>query len=901
MTAVPTDTANGAPREIAAGNMAGRTFWRYVAIYMWSSAAAVTVTLFLVLVGAEFTLYQWIYTLTVSCFVIPGYTLPDIWVLNRHYKPIRAVLATIDGGRRPDPYDVSRAIVRALNLPFYSSVRVTLVHGPGATILLGASLVVGNALFDTGFEVWQVLFFMATIFFFASPAHAIFEFFESAKISVPLVERLWQYGRRIEAKHQKQLISIRLKNKLLYLSVFITALPLLFFAVSIVFKVDLLFMELGRDVTVAEMQPLLMWVGGVVLVCMTGALAMSILTASEVSRSAGRLIAAMRAVENGDLSRELRVTGTDEYADLFRGFNLMVANLREEVQILALSHDLAGELNLDVLLGRIMKATTDLLDADRSTLFLHDAKTNELWSRVAEGLATKEIRFPANSGIAGAVFTSRDTANIADAYEDPRFNRAVDRTTGYRTRTLLAMPIVNKAGDCIGVTQVLNKRGGMFTAKDVARLGAFSAQVAVALENAKLFEDVLNQKNYNDSILKSTTDGMITLDAEGVILTANEAAFKILNRDRGQLLRQPAARVFADANAWVLNHIDRVRRSGLREIAVEMEIKTDVKSAASVNLAVNPLIDAGENNLGSLIVFEDITAERRMKSTMARYMSPEVAEQLLAEGEASLGGKDQKVSILFSDVRNFTTVSEALGAKETVSMLNSYFERMVDVVFQNRGVLDKFIGDAIMALFGVPFNGERDADDAVKVANEMHVALRVLNRERIGQGRDPIDIGVGISTGVVVVGNIGSPKRMEYTVIGDSVNLASRLEGATKFYGAKVLISEYTKRELKYPARLREIDLMRVKGKNEPVAIFEAMDHYTGDSFPHLAQVLGHYADGLARYRDRAWDRATASFEAALKLNPNDKPSRLYLDRAAHFRANPPPDDWDGVWVMTSK
>ena len=173
-----------------------------------------------------------------------------------------------------------------------------------------------------------------------------------------------------------------------------------------------------------------------------------------------------------------------------------------------------------------------------------------------------------------------------------------------------------------------------------------------------------------------------------------------------------------------------------------------------------------------MIVLEDITSEKRVKSAMARYMSPQVAQQLLAEGESVLGGKAQNVSILFSDVRDFTTVSEALGPRETVTMLNEYFERMVDVVMSHGGVLDKFIGDAIMASFGVPFNEEQDADNALKVANGMIVALHALNQDRVKAGKDAIDIGIGIATGSVIVGNIGSPKRMEYTVIGDSVNLA---------------------------------------------------------------------------------------------------------------------------------
>ena len=282
-------------------------------------------------------------------------------------------------------------------------------------------------------------------------------------------------------------------------------------------------------------------------------------------------------------------------------------------------------------------------------------------------------------------------------------------------------------------------------------------------------------------------------------------------------------------------------------------------------------------------------------------MSKEVVDQLLEGGEAELGGKDQHVSILFSDVRNFTTISETIGARETVSMLNDNFAVMVEILFENNGILDKFIGDAMMALFGAPFDGPHDADNAVIVANQMVTALHALNAERALGAKDPIDIGIGISTGEVVVGSIGSPKRMEYTVIGDSVNLASRLEGANKFYGTKILLSGATVNEMTVKMALREIDLMRVKGKDQPVSVFEALDYHTAESFPELAATLEAYTAGLASYRARDWRAAIDGFEAALAANQRDKPSELYLDRARHYLANPPDDNWDGVWVMTEK
>ena len=234
-------------------------------------------------------------------------------------------------------------------------------------------------------------------------------------------------------------------------------------------------------------------------------------------------------------------------------------------------------------------------------------------------------------------------------------------------------------------------------------------------------------------------------------------------------------------------------------------------------------------------------------------------------------------------------------------MLNDYFEAMVDAIMERDGVLDKFIGDAIMALFGVPFNGAQDSDDAVRAAIGMQVALRAHNEQRQAKGRDPIQNGIGISTGPVIVGNIGSTKRMEYTVIGDPVNLSSRIESATRFYGVGILISEYTKAAIKNGARLREIDLMQVKGKAEPVSLFEVLDHHTHQTFPNLSDVLDAYSTGLAAYRRREWQTALSDFDAALSAHPDDKPSRIYAERCRHFLAVPPPDDWDGVYVMTDK
>ena len=222
---------------------------------------------------------------------------------------------------------------------------------------------------------------------------------------------------------------------------------------------------------------------------------------------------------------------------------------REELELLAITEAISSELHLDTLLARIVAAATQLLHAERSTLFIYDPSKDELWSRVAEGTEQREIRIPANAGIAGAAFVSGDVLNIPDAYADRRFNREIDRRSGFHTRNLLNVPVIDRTGERLGVVQVLNKRGGPFTHVDIRRLKAFSSGIAVALENARLFSDVLALKNYNESILKSLSNGVVTLDRQCVIVKANEAAQRILGVSSEALVDRPAHQVFGSPNA----------------------------------------------------------------------------------------------------------------------------------------------------------------------------------------------------------------------------------------------------------------------------------------------------------------------------------------------------------------
>lgn len=578
----------------------------------------------------------------------------------------------------------------------------------------------------------------------------------------------------------------------------------------------------------------------------------------------------------------------------------MVKTRKQEMEFLDLVADITSSLDLSVLLRRVMSEAARMLKADRSTLFLNNEKTNELISEVGQGIEKVQIRLPNHVGIAGTVFTSNETINIPHAYADLRFNPSFDKKTGFFTRSILCVPVVTKNGKVIGVTQALNKRGGPFTEEDESRLRAFTAQVSIALENAKLFDDVQNMRNYNESVLESMSSGVITLNEDGLVQTCNAAGYRILRASEKEVITQPAKEIFTGKNQWVNERIAKGADSNESDIIMDGEIVFE-EEKLNVNLTIQPLISLAGKRLGTMLMIEDISSEKRMKSTMSRYIDPALADQLLSSGGDLLGGQSLEATVLFSDIRSFTSLTEELGAQGTVALLNEYFTVMVNCITLEGGMLDKFIGDALMAEFGIPVAHQDDPDRAVRAAIAMIHALDSLNELRVSRGQKAIDMGIGLNTDTIVSGNIGSPKRMDYTVIGDGVNLASRLESACKQYSARILVSEATVRKLKGSYSMREVDLMIVKGKTEPVSVYEILDYHTDESFPNLPEVVGHFKAGLKYYRSGEFERAIKQFKEGLVLNPDDSLSATYVERCETLIANPPEGDWDGIRIMKSK
>ncbi len=678
-----------------------------------------------------------------------------------------------------------------------------------------------------------------------------------------------------------------------------------------------------------------------------------------------------------------------------QSFYVAARNQRGAAALLKATASLGQSLDLEATLHLVMDQARELMQADRSTLFMLSKETGELWSKVAkvDGETMVEIRIPANRGIAGYVASTGQPLNIPDAYKDPRFDPSTDKRTGYVTRNILCMPVFNSGGDLIGVTQLINKNQGSFTSSDEEFMRAFNIQAGIALENAKLFENVLIEKQYQKDILQSLSDAVISTDMQGRIVTINDAAlallgcplqqldtrnrhlweFKLMGRyvwevvpiDHLQVRLQDSLTTGLkhyvpeqnltvglferQINSTLNSHLASLNgNAGSREVGTNgkedcahpastdeciiyilaipknndpdiyipwNEALWDSHASAylskqqvqpierSINLTVNPLTNPEGTVRGGLVVLEDISREKRMKTAMYRYMTPGVAEQVMARGEdALMVGERKDVTILFSDIRGYTTLTENLGASEVVSLLNQYFETMVEAVFNHEGTLDKFIGDALMAVFGAPLPlTENHAWMAVKSALDMRWRLAAFNEQRILDNHPLIYIGIGISSGEVVSGNIGSKKRMDYTVIGDGVNLSARLESATKDYGCDVILSESTYNLCRDRIWVRELDRIRPKGKSQPVSIYELIGEVDIPLNDATRRLLDCYEAGRHAYINRDFRKALTYFYDAYQIKPSDQAVLAHLERSKNYLENPPPEAWDGVHTMTTK
>lgn len=304
-----------------------------------------------------------------------------------------------------------------------------------------------------------------------------------------------------------------------------------------------------------------------------------------------------------------------------------------------------------------------------------------------------------------------------------------------------------------------------------------------------------------------------------------------------------------------------------------------------------------------ITVYRYMTEERekkKVRNAFQYYLTASVITEMLKDPtKLKLGGDKKELTVLFSDIRGFTTISEKLTPEELVHLLNEYLTAMTDIVFKYDGLLDKYMGDAIMAVYGAPLDQPDHALRACRTALEMMQTLKKLQGKWSSEGKPVLNIGIGLNTGNMVVGNMGSQMRFDYTVMGDSVNLGSRLEGTNKEYGTNIIISEFTYAIVKDKLYCRELDAVRVKGKKLPVKIYELLCEVSEAEV--FRPFVEHFESGLELYKKAAWDDAIAAFQNVLALKPGDAASELFITRCRDLKETPPSQPWDGVFTMTRK
>lgn len=501
---------------------------------------------------------------------------------------------------------------------------------------------------------------------------------------------------------------------------------------------------------------------------------------------------------------------------------LLRANMRASSALLGIIQALSPGAEMGTVIEDICRATERAMDAQTVLLFLRDPQRNVLRAHAPGPGGAGEVQIRMGEGLVGSAAERSKATNVLSPAADRHYLPRVEKYFDEHTRSVLCVPLSKEDGTSPGILVILNKRYGRFTREDEGLGVAVASQISIVLREARLFANIRNMKDFYERILESIATGILTFDEFGKLTTINRAGAEIFGFQSSTDVGKEFRGLFSGtANARLASLTGEVLAQKRGGKAFDVRFLRRDGSSFSLDLNVLPLQDVQSNFLGGVMVAEDITHEQRLMNTLCRYMAREVAEQVLQnKDELKLGGTRTEVTILITDIRNFTSISEQMDPWDIVDLLNTYFPRMINVFFRHQGMVDKFIGDSILAVFGVPVPKEDDALRAVRAAVEMRKELRSINRERARKGQRTIDIGIGITSGTVISGNIGSERRMDYTVIGDPVNLAARLEGLTKEVHRMILVDERVENVIRDEIPCEALGLFTVKGKREQVPVF---------------------------------------------------------------------------------
>ena len=412
---------------------------------------------------------------------------------------------------------------------------------------------------------------------------------------------------------------------------------------------------------------------------------------------------------------------------------------------------------------------------------------------------------------------------------------------------------------------------------------------------------ILNLTLYTRALLSTLPVALIATDKYGCIQTVNQAAEEILGIEEKELQGRRLTELFEPGSEPAVR-IPRSLTEGEPFHLRSENLRLTSKKELVGNLYFQPFKDEEEDICGLLLTVEDQTYVHYLSDAFKRYVPPSVSEMIAKNPQAlKLGGEEKTLSVLFCDLKDFTRYAESFPPHEMVTILSDYFAEMTEQVFAWRGTLKEYVGDELMAIFGAPVEQTDHAERACAAALKMQDRLRSLRESWASMGRPPLTARIGINSGPMLVGNLGSPYRFSYGVIGDQVNLGSRLEGLAELYGVEILIGENTADLVGEAFLVREVDSVKVKGSNQTVRIYELVAPSDIPIPGKKAQALKCYAEGLETYRRRRWNASIEHFSRALTARPNDSPSSVMLERCHTYLKAPPPKDWEGVFQHTKK
>ena len=496
--------------------------------------------------------------------------------------------------------------------------------------------------------------------------------------------------------------------------------------------------------------------------------------------------------------------------------------------LLDITNDLNSFEEIPVLLQEILVKSCAVLNASSGLILIEDDNSNVLNIGADFNIdisALNGIIFNKNKGVIKEINQSRKTLCFKISQDNYFY--------GTNCVYCLIAPLLDKqklAGAIVLFDKESRKGISPFIDSDSNMLSAIASQAGIAYNNIKLIENIKEAKAFNENVMQSIATGVFTTNLMGEINHVNRTAVSILNFDKEYIIGNHYGYIF-ESNEQILELISKCELESITVSESQVQLQFDDKTT-TVNISVSPLLNDFNQPLGTVVALEDLSNINKLKSTFKKYVSNQIVDQLLEnEDLLSLGGQEQEATILFSDIRGFTSLSENMTPNEVVETLNDYFNQMIEIIFKYNGILDKIIGDELMVIYGVPKSNIQDSENAVLTAIEMQEKLIAFNQDRCINLKKPIKVGIGVNTGSVISGNIGSTDQMDFTVIGDSVNLASRLCSSAE--AGQIIISDAVWNKIKHlqTFKSKKLSPIKVKGKAKVISIKEIL--YNGYEFDY--------------------------------------------------------------------